>query len=209
MLGDTDSRAHIQEFQEKLTVPLYHSALRPANVPAHLQKRRIQLLREQLPFLTRVARWLTCKHIHVLEEHTCCLCDQATPEDWEHFKICPLHTGRDTLVGCSPAETLRRHEGWPTHKHAHQATEHLFSNIPDQESHHERAGDTGPTPTPRQTHGKPDGGSSAHPARSSPQSNGQDGTPQTPPVDTRNNSPTPPPGSTCSISSITMPCTTH
>ena len=41
VLGDTDSPAHMQELQEKLQVPLYHSALRPANVPAHLQKRRI------------------------------------------------------------------------------------------------------------------------------------------------------------------------
>ena len=32
VLGDTDSQAHIQELQEKLMVPLYHSALRPANV---------------------------------------------------------------------------------------------------------------------------------------------------------------------------------
>ena len=38
VLGDTDSRAHIQELQEKLTVPFYHSALRPACIPAHLQK---------------------------------------------------------------------------------------------------------------------------------------------------------------------------
>ena len=67
--GDTDSRAHIQELQEKLTVPLYYSALLPACIPAHLQKQRIQLLREQLPLLTRVARWLACKHIHVPEEH--------------------------------------------------------------------------------------------------------------------------------------------
>ena len=29
-------------------------------------------------------------------------------------------------MGWSPAETLRQHEGWPTHSHAHQATEHLF-----------------------------------------------------------------------------------
>ena len=123
LLGDTDSRAHIQE---KLQIPLYHSALRPANVPAHLEKRRIQLLREQLPFLTRFARWLACKHIHVLGEHSRCPCDHTTPEDWEHFKKCPLHTGRDTLVGWSPAETLRQHEGWPTHSHAHQATEQLF-----------------------------------------------------------------------------------
>ena len=126
VLGDADSRAHIQELQDRLQIPLYHSALRPANVPAHLQKRRIQLLREQLPFLTRVARWPARKHIHVPEEHTRCLCDHTTPEDWEHFKKCPLHTGRDTLVGWSQAETLRQHEGWPTHSHAHQATEHLF-----------------------------------------------------------------------------------
>ena len=55
VLGDTDSRAHVQELQGKLTVPLYHSALRRACIPANLQKRRIQLLREQLPLLTRVA----------------------------------------------------------------------------------------------------------------------------------------------------------
>ena len=126
VLGDADSRAHIQELQDRLQIPLYHSALRQANVPAHPQKRRIQLLREQLPFLTRVARWLARKHIHVPEEHTRCPCDHTTPEDWEHFKKCPLHTSRDTLVGWSPAETLRQHEGWPTQSHAHQATEHLF-----------------------------------------------------------------------------------
>ena len=126
VLGDRDSRAHIQELQEKLQVPLYHTALRPANVVAHLQKRLIQLLREQLPFLTRAARWLARKHIHNPEEHIGCLCDHTTPEDWEHFRKCPLRTGRDTLVGWSPAETLRQHEGWQTHSHAHQATELLF-----------------------------------------------------------------------------------
>ena len=126
VLGDADSRVHIQEFQDRLQISLYHSALRPANVQAHLQKRHIQLLREQLPFLTRVARWLACKHIHVPEEHTRCPCDHTTPEDQEHFKQCPLHTGGDTLEGWSPAETLRQHEGWPTQSHAHKATEHLF-----------------------------------------------------------------------------------
>ena len=50
----------------------------------------------------------------------------GTPEEWEHFKKCPLHTGRDTPTCPSPAETLRQHEGWPTHSHAHQATQHLF-----------------------------------------------------------------------------------
>ena len=29
-------------------------------------------------------------------------------------------------MGWSLAETLRQHEGWPTHSHPHQATEHLF-----------------------------------------------------------------------------------
>ena len=116
-----------------MKVPLYNSALRQACVSAHLQKRRIQLLREQVPFLTRVARWLASKHIHIPEEHTHCLCDHATPEDWEHFKICPLRTGRDTLVSWSPAETLQQHEGWPTHNHAHQAAKHLFRDFLIQE----------------------------------------------------------------------------
>ena len=128
VLGDTDRQAHIQELQEKLTFPLYHSALHPGWIPAHLQKRRIQLLREQLPLLTRVARWLACKHIHVPEEYTCCLCEHTTPEDWEHFRICPLHTGRDTLVGGSLAEILQQHKGWTGHSQAHQATEHLFTD---------------------------------------------------------------------------------
>ena len=124
VLGDTDSRAHIQELQETLKATLGHSVLRPACVPAHLQKRRIQLLREQLPFLTRVARWLARKHIHMPGKHTHCPWDHT--EDWEHFKICLLHAGRDTLVGWSPAEPLQQHKGWPTHKHTHQATKHLF-----------------------------------------------------------------------------------
>ena len=108
---------------------LYHSALRPANIPAHPQQRHIPPLREQLPFLTRVARWFARKHIHVPKEHTGCPCDHTSPEDWEHFKKCPLHTGSDTLVSWSPAETLRQHEDWPTHSQAHQATEHPFRDL--------------------------------------------------------------------------------
>ena len=69
---------------------------------------------------------LARRQIHVSEEDARCLCDDATPEDWELFKICPPHTGRDSLVGWSPAEPLRQHEGWPTHSRAHQATEHHF-----------------------------------------------------------------------------------
>ena len=29
-------------------------------------------------------------------------------------------------MGWSPADTLQQHEGWPSHSHAHQATEHLY-----------------------------------------------------------------------------------
>ena len=38
VLGDTDSRAHFQELQQTLNVPLYHSTLRLVYVPAHLQR---------------------------------------------------------------------------------------------------------------------------------------------------------------------------
>ena len=55
VLGDTDSRAHIEELQEKRMVPLYHSALRRVCIPAHLRKRRIQLVRKQLPLVTKHA----------------------------------------------------------------------------------------------------------------------------------------------------------
>ena len=126
VLSDADSRAYIQELQETLAVSLYHAAVRSTCVPARLQKRRIQLLREQLPLLTRVARWLARKHMLIPEEHTHCRCNHTTPEVWEHFKSCPFHAGRDTLVGWSPTATLQQHEGWPSHSHAHQAASHLF-----------------------------------------------------------------------------------
>ena len=32
-------------------------------------------------------------------------------------------------MGWSPAEALQQHEGWLTHSHAHQATEHLFTDL--------------------------------------------------------------------------------
>ena len=128
LFGDADGRAHIQVLQETLKVLHYHSALRPASSPAHLQKRRIQLLAEQLRFLSRLAWWPARKHIHILDEHIRCPCDHVTPEDCGDFKTCPLHAGRDTQLCWSPAETLQQHEGWPMHRHAHEATNHLFSD---------------------------------------------------------------------------------
>ena len=119
------------------------------------------------------------------EEHTRCPCDHTSPEDLEHFRKCPLHTGRDTLVGWSPAETLRQHEGWPTHSHAQQATENLFLDPLVKEATMRGAVTqflhrhlTKHTESPLE-------GSSAPPARGSPQSSDPNGTPQTPPVHTR------------------------
>ena len=78
VLGDANSRAHIEELQEILKVPLHHSALRPACVPANLPKRHIQLFREVLRLLTKVTRSLARKHLFVPEEHTHCPCDPTT-----------------------------------------------------------------------------------------------------------------------------------
>ena len=139
VLSVTDSQAHIQELQETLQILLYDSALCPECVPAHQQKRGIQLLTEQLPLLTGVANWLAPKSIHILEEQTHCVCHHSTAEDCEHFKTCPLHAGRETRVGWSPADTLQQHEGWPLRGYAHLATVLLFGDPPSIEATMRRA----------------------------------------------------------------------
>ena len=80
---------------------------------------------------------------------------------------------------------------------------------PDQRSHHERGSDTGPAPTPHQAHGKPHGGSSTPPARSGPQSSGQMVHRKHLLLTHADKLTDPPPGNTCSVSSITMPCMTQ
>ena len=126
VLGETDSRGNIQELQEKLKVPFHHSALRPACVPANQQKGRIQLIREQLPLLVRVPRWFARKHIHVPEEHTPLPMRPHQPGRLEPLQdmLPPYRQGHTS--GLFPPAALQQHEGWPTHSHAHQATEHLF-----------------------------------------------------------------------------------
>ena len=58
------------------------------------------------------------KHIHTPEENTCCLCDHTNPKDGEHFKICPLHTGRDTLLSWYSQEPYGNTKaGQPTTTH--------------------------------------------------------------------------------------------
>ena len=120
VLGDTDSRAHIQELQEKLQIPLYPLSTTPGKRPSPPPK-TTHPAPQGATTISHQGR-----QMNVPEEHTRCPCDHSVPEDWEHFKKCPLHAGRDTLVDWSPAVTLRQHEGWPTHSHPHQATEHLF-----------------------------------------------------------------------------------
>ena len=83
------------------------------------------------------------------------------------------------VPGGNPTATRRLaspQPGTPGHRTPPQGS-------PRQGFHYERGGDTGPTPTPHQARRKPDGGGSAHPASSSPQSR-PNGTPQTPPADT-------------------------
>ena len=118
----------MQDLKEVLLVPLYHSALCVACILAHLQKRRIQLLRQQVPFPTIAARRLAPKRIQVAEEHTHCPCNHITAEEQQLLKKCSLHTGRDTLVNWSLADTLQQHEGRPAHSHAHQANNSLFKD---------------------------------------------------------------------------------
>ena len=185
VLGDADSRAHIQELQDRLQVPLYHSALRPANVPAHLQKRRIQLLREQLPFLTRVARWLAPQaHPRPRRSHPLPMRPHH-PGGLGTLQEMPPPYGQGhpsgLVPGGNPAATRRMASPQPRTP-GHRTP---LAGPPDQRSHHERGSDTGPAPTPHQTHGKPHGSSSTPPARSGPQSSSPNGTPQTPPANTR------------------------
>ena len=55
----------IARLQQELQTTLYYSALDPSLLPVQLQKRRAQLLLEQLPLLDRVALWYSGKGIDI------------------------------------------------------------------------------------------------------------------------------------------------
>ena len=74
---------------QELQTTLYYSALDPSLLPVHLQKRRAQLLLEQLPLLDRVARWYSRKGVDIPLEYTVCPCHLHTPETRDHFTKCP------------------------------------------------------------------------------------------------------------------------
>ena len=91
------------------------------------------------------------------------------------------HTASGLVPGGNPTTTRRMANPQPrTPGHGTP-----LPGSPGQRSHRERGGDTGPAPTPHQTHRKPHGGSSTPPARGSPQRSSPNGTPQTRPVNTR------------------------
>ena len=106
--------------EDSVPTPLYYSALRPDNLPAHLLKPRFQLALEQLPLLTRYHRWYAHRSIHVPAGKTKCICGHAGEETWDHFKRCPLYRGLDTLKDRNPTHTIAQHAGWPTRSPATQ-----------------------------------------------------------------------------------------
>ena len=76
--------------QQQLQTTLYYSALDPSLLPVYLQKRRAQLLLQQLPLPDRLARWYSRKGVDIPAGYTICTCHMHTPETWGHFTKCPL-----------------------------------------------------------------------------------------------------------------------
>ena len=119
-LGHPANTKLLRRLEDSVHTPLYYSALRPESLPAHLQKLRLQLALEQLLLLTRFHRWYTCRSIHVPARYTKCICGHAEDETWDHFKMCPLNRGLDTLKDWNPTHTIAEHAGWLTRSLATQ-----------------------------------------------------------------------------------------
>ena len=119
-LGHPANTELLRRLEDSVHTPLYYSALRPDSLPAHLQKLRLQLALEQLPLLTRYHRWYARRSIHVPAGYTKCICGHAEEETWDHFKVCPLYRGLDTLIYWNPTHTIAQHAGWLTQSPATQ-----------------------------------------------------------------------------------------
>ena len=78
--------------RHELQMTRYFSALHLSFLPVRLQRRRAQLLLEQLPFLNRVAHWYGRKGIDIPPEYAICSCHLQQPEAWDHFTR--PHAGR-------------------------------------------------------------------------------------------------------------------
>ena len=119
-LGHPANTKLLRRLEDSVHTPLYYSALRPDSLPAHLQKPRLQLALEQLPLLTGYHRWYARRSIHVPAGYTKCICSHADEETWDHFKVCPLYRGLDTLTDWNPTHTIAQHAGWLTQSPATQ-----------------------------------------------------------------------------------------
>ena len=119
-LGHPANTALLRRLEDSVHTPLYYSALRPDSLPAHLQKRRLQLALEQLPLLARYHRWYARRSIHVPAGYTKCICGHAEEETWDHFKVCPLYRGLDTLTDWNPTHNMAQHARRPTQSPATQ-----------------------------------------------------------------------------------------
>ena len=49
-----------------------------------------------------------------------CICGHAEEETWDHFKVCPLYRGLDTLTDWNPTHTIAQLAGWLTRSLATQ-----------------------------------------------------------------------------------------
>ena len=119
-LGHPANTELLRRLEDSVHTPLYYSTLRPDSLPAHLQKPRLQLALEQLPLLTRYHRWYARRSIHVPAGYTKCICSHTEEETWDHFKVCPLYRGLDTLTDWNPTNTIAQHAGWLTQSPATQ-----------------------------------------------------------------------------------------
>ena len=98
--------------QQELQTTLYYSAVDPSLLPVHLQKRRVQLLLEQLPLLNRAARWYSGKGVDIPPEYTMCPCYVHTPERWDIFTKCQLAQDGVHLAMSRPEDTITQYAGW-------------------------------------------------------------------------------------------------
>ena len=97
-LGHPANTELLRRLEDSVHTPLYYSALRPDCLPADLQKPRLQLALEQLPFLTRYHGWYARRSIHVPAGYIKCIYGHAEEETWDHFQTCPLYRGLDTVT---------------------------------------------------------------------------------------------------------------
>ena len=97
-LGHAANTELLRRLKDFIHTPLYYSALRSDSLPAHLQKPRLQLALEQLPLLTKDHRWYARRSIQVPARYTKCIFGHTEEETGDHFKVCPLYRGLDTLT---------------------------------------------------------------------------------------------------------------